>query len=178
MLTLGSLNFDGSVWDNPVFKKFKHYIESLENYKPDSQEHLHRGTEMDDLSVFENLEEDTIEWFMDCNLLVDKELISVSYSGLCQDDKCYYDGDQLIDEETGQYVSYWIDITIKCDNVLAMVDLSKYPELLYFLKNNDKYSSLVSQQVFKDAIAKDKTGLISREFSADFTSVFRQHVKK
>ena len=178
MLTLRSLTFAGSVWSTPVFKKFKEYIEQQADYRPDSEEHILRGTSMDDLQLFQNLEEDEIEWFTDCNLLVDKEKINVSYVGLCEYENCYPD-DKLIDEETGHEMSYWVDITIACGEPGAMVDLSDYPQLHYYLCNKDKYSYLVRQQVYNDAIARDGTGLIAREFADDFKPAeFKYYVKK
>ena len=178
MLTLGSLTFAGSVWDRPVFKKFKEYIEQQSDYRPESKEHMHRGTPMDDLSTFENLEEDEVEWFMDCNLLVDKEQIDVSYVGLCEYENCYPD-DKLIDEETGHETSYWVEITITCNNDKAMVDISNYPQLQYYLNYKDKHDAFVRKKVYADAIAKDETGLIAKHFGNDFKpSEFRYYVKR
>ena len=178
MLTLGSLTFSGSVWSTPTFKKFKEYIEKQADYRPDSEEHMLRGTSMDDLHLFENLEEDEIEWFTDCNVLVDKENFTVSYVGLCEYEHCYPD-DKLIDEETGHETSYWVDITIACAEPNAMVDISDYPQLDYYLRHKDKYSYLVREQVYKDAIAIDETGLIAREFAEEFNPAeFRYYVKR
>ena len=139
---------------------------------------MRKGKELSEnkLSFLKGFEDNEIDWFMDCDLLVDKGQFDIKILGLVDGQKEYEMGDELIDEE-GNVVNYWLDITITCKNQNAVVDLNEYP-LLTFLKNEDKDDGSARRDAYKAAVKKDKTGLIQREFGADFERAeYRYYVK-
>lgn len=178
MLTLASLNFAGSGWQLPKFLLLKASIETSVGYCPESERRKGKELSENELSFLKGFADDDIEWFMDCDLLVDKGQIDIEIAGLDVDEKEYEMGDVLFDEETGCRDNYWLDITITCNKEHAVVNLNEYP-LLTFLKNKDKDDGSARRAAYDAAVEKDETGLIQREFGYEFKRTeYRYYVSK
>jgi len=160
-ITLASFTFNGTHCHQSKFQLLKQSIERTVGYHGQMCE-----LSEEELSFLKGFEDNEIDWFMDCDLLVDKGKIDIKILGLVVGQKEYEMGDELIDEE-GNVVNYWLDITVTCNNQNAVVNLNEYP-LLTFLKNEDKDDGSARRDAYKAAVKKDETGLIQREFGADF----------
>ena len=91
MLTLGQLKFAGSVWQLPKFQLLKVSVERTVGYCPESEDQMRKGKELSEnkLSFLKDFEDDEIDWFMDCDLLVDKGQFDIKILGLVVGQKEY-----------------------------------------------------------------------------------------